>query len=125
MCCDFERYFLTFCKICFYELANYNGQRTCFEDDGVSFIGDTLSGSFSSIKLPEGTSVLLFAGKDYTDQSIRINEDTADLGELDFDDVVQSFQFGEYTPEDFGELCFYEKAAFEGNQTFENYLMLL
>lgn len=67
--------------VTFYADINYRGRSWTFADD-AAYVGDEANDQFSSVRVPAGTTVLLYEHQDYGGQRLTLTADAADLREF-------------------------------------------
>ncbi|WP_377161130.1 peptidase inhibitor family I36 protein [Roseateles sp. UC29_93] len=78
-------------QVCFYENANYAGAGLC-RSTTTSWIGPTWNDRISSIRVPAGFKVELFADINFGGRSVTLTADNANLTAVSLNDAVSSMR---------------------------------
>jgi hypothetical protein len=78
-------------QVCFYENANYAGAGLC-RSTTTSWIGPTWNDRISSIRVPAGFKVELFADINFGGRSVTLTADNANLTAVSMNDAVSSMR---------------------------------
>ncbi|ANH68640.1 peptidase inhibitor family I36 protein [Mitsuaria sp. 7] len=78
-------------QVCFYEHANYAGAGLC-RSTTTSWIGPTWNDRVSSIRVPAGFKVELFADINFGGRSVTLTADNANLTSVSMNDAVSSMR---------------------------------
>lgn len=78
-------------QICFFEHHNYEGQSFCASESS-NWVGGAWNDRISSVRVPSGYSVTLFADINYAGRSVQLASDSASLPNLNFNDIASSFR---------------------------------
>jgi hypothetical protein len=81
-------------RICIYEDVNFGGRSQCWDVDGEerNLSGSGWNDRVSSIRIYGRARVELYRDADYRGGRLRLDRDTPDLGAMNWDDQVSSFQ---------------------------------
>ena len=81
----------TAAQVCFYEHANYAGASLC-RSSTTSWIGPTWNDRISSIRVPAGYKVELFADQNFRGAAVTLTADNANLVGVALNDAVSSMR---------------------------------
>lgn len=78
--------------VVFYEHINFEGKSWTFDGD-QPFVGWDANDQFSSMKVPAGMSVQLFAHRDFAGKTVTVTSDVADMRTIGWNDFASSVKF--------------------------------